>query len=57
MNINQQVVQHPCFHITDFEFLRNQGKRDYEILQEWDSKLRVGEGPKIHVQPFNLKAI
>ncbi len=57
MNISPQVVQHPCFHITDFQFLKNQGKRDFEILEEWDSKLRTGEGPKVHPHPFHLKAI
>ncbi len=57
MNINKQLIKHPCFHITDFEYLRGQGKRDYEITQTWDEQLCSGRGPKVHSRPFDLKAV
>jgi hypothetical protein len=57
MNINQELVKHPCFHITDAEYLHAHGKDDQEILSKWNEQLREGKGPVIHTGSITLRAI
>lgn len=57
MKINATLLSHPCFHVTDVKYLRDRGKKDLEILEIWEEKLRSGQGPLVHNRPFNLKAV
>ncbi len=55
--INDKILKHPCFHITDLKYLRGKGKKDAEIIEKWDKQLREGQGPRINNIPFKLNAI
>jgi len=48
MNIDTQIVGHPCFCDNDYKYQKGRGKTDAEILDIWDRALRRGRGPVIH---------
>lgn len=57
MKINQQLFNHPCFHITDYKYLQERGKKDAEILDKWEAQLREAQGPIVHKRTFHLRAV